>query len=106
MKTVDPYYLSTHWKRLRAARLKMDGNRCVVPGCGQRATTVDHIKRRRDGGLDVLSNLRSLCDEHDRMVKERPSGKRANAGKLVVRGCFADGSPRDPAHPWYRGAPR
>jgi 5-methylcytosine-specific restriction endonuclease McrA len=104
-KTVDPFYHSKTWKRLRTARLRLDGTRCVVPGCGQRATTVDHIRRRRDGGADVLSNLRSLCREHDQMVKERPQGKRANAGKLVVRGCYPDGSPRDPRHPWYRGAP-
>jgi hypothetical protein len=31
----------------------MDGFRSVVSGCGQRATTVEHIKRRRDGGADT-----------------------------------------------------
>jgi 5-methylcytosine-specific restriction endonuclease McrA len=102
----DPYYRTPHWKRLRSARLKLDRHTCVVPGCGKRAVTVDHIVSRRVGGADVLSNLRSLCREHDQMVKERPSGKRGNAGKLVVRGCFADGSPKDPSHPWYRGARR
>jgi 5-methylcytosine-specific restriction endonuclease McrA len=63
---------------------------------------VDHIKRRRDGGSDALDNLRSLCDQHDRQVKERPSGQRANAGKLFVRGCDANGRPLDPNHPWNR----
>jgi 5-methylcytosine-specific restriction endonuclease McrA len=102
----DPYYRSPHWRRLRAARLKLDRNTCVVPGCGKRATTVDHIKRRRDGGADTIANTRSLCDEHDRAVKERPDGKRANKGKLVVKGCFPDGTPRDPSHPWYTGGQR
>lgn len=99
----DPYYKTKHWRALRAARLKLDRNTCVVPGCGKRATTVDHIKRRRDGGRDTIANTRSLCDEHDRAVKELPNGKRRNGGKLVVKGCFADGSPRDPRHPWYTG---
>src|SRR6266540_5070093 len=101
----DPYYRTKHWKRLRAARLKIDNYMCTVPGCGARAVVVDHITRRRDGGADTIENTRSLCDEHDRSVKERPNGQRANAGKLVVKGCFADGSPRDPSHPWYMGDP-
>ena len=99
----DPYYRSPHWRRLRAARLKLDRNTCVVPGCGQRANTVDHIRRRREGGSDTLDNLRSLCDQHDRSVKELPNGNRANDGVLRVRGCFANGTPRDPSHPWYTG---
>jgi 5-methylcytosine-specific restriction endonuclease McrA len=98
----DPFYLTKTWRGLRAARLQMDGHTCVVPGCGQRATVVDHVRGRKDGGADILSNLRSLCREHDQMVKERPGGKRAFKGKLVARGCHADGSPRDPTHPWYR----
>ncbi|MGE3918286.1 MAG: HNH endonuclease [Hyphomicrobiaceae bacterium] len=102
----DPYYRTPHWKRLRAARLKLDKGVCVVPGCGQRAVVVDHVKRRRDGGADTIANTRSLCREHDNQVKERAGGQRGNAGKLVVRGCYADGTPRDPSHPWHRGAKR
>ena len=102
----DPYYKSQHWKKLRARRLATDGYRCIVPGCGQRATTVDHIKRRRDSGADTLENTRSLCDEHERSIKEMSDGRRRNGGKLVVKGCFADGSPRDPNHPWYTGGPK
>lgn len=98
----DPYYLTPQWRSLREARLELDGHRCVVPGCGQRATVVDHVVSRRAGGADVLWNLRSLCREHDDQVKERPGGKRANKGKLIVRGFHADGSPRDPSHPWYK----
>ena len=98
----DPFYLTEGWRRLRATRLKMDGYMCVVPGCGARATVVDHIVSRSAGGADVLSNLRSLCVEHDQMIKERPGGQRANKGKLRVRGYRSDGSPRDPSHPWYK----
>ena len=98
----DPFYRTKTWKRLREARLKLDRHACVVPGCGQRATVVDHVIGRRAGGGDALSNLRSLCREHDQMVKERPGGKRASKGRLVARGCHPDGSPRDPTHAWYK----
>ncbi len=73
-----------------------------MPGCGQKATTVDHIVARRDGGADVLSNLRSLCKPHDNMIMQKSNGKRANRGKLAVRGCDATGRPLDPLHPWNR----
>ena len=99
----DPYYSTPQWRQLRAARLKMDRGVCVVPGCGQKANTVDHIKRRRDGGADSIGNTRSLCDEHDRSIKEMPNGKRRNGGRLVVKGCFPNGTPRDPNHPWFTG---
>lgn len=105
MKKPDPYYKTKAWLHLRKAALRRDLYTCVVPGCGQPAYAVDHIKRRRDGGADALWNLRSLCKDHDHAVKETSTGKRGNAGVLVVKGCFADGSPRDPAHPWFSGAP-
>jgi hypothetical protein len=55
---------------LRARRLAIDKDMCVVPGCGQRANTLDHFKRWRDGGPDTIANTRSLCDDHDRSIKE------------------------------------
>src|SRR5262245_33767224 len=99
----DPFYRSPAWRRLRAAVLERDAHQCTVRGCRDRAVVVDHIVGRRVGGSDTLANLRSLCREHDQMIKERPDGKRANGGKLIVRGCFDNGSPRDPLHPWYTG---
>lgn len=98
----DLYYKSAAWQRLRSARLKLDGYKCIVPGCGRPAKVVDHIKRRRDGGADTIANTRSLCDEHDRAVKELPNGRRRAGGKLVVRGCDADGFPLDPNHSWHK----
>jgi 5-methylcytosine-specific restriction protein A len=103
------YYRSPHWKALRRAALERDGHRCIVPGC-QTPThelTVDHKKRRppyAEGStpMDVLHNLRTLCGNHDRQVKELPSGERRNGGALRVDGCGADGRPIDPAHPWNR----
>jgi len=54
----DSSYNTEHWRRLRSAALRRDGNMCVVPGCGQRAVVVDHIKRPRDGGADVRASWR------------------------------------------------
>jgi 5-methylcytosine-specific restriction endonuclease McrA len=103
MKRADPYYKTKAWQLLRKAALSRDLYTCVVPGCEQPAFAVDHIIARRSGGADRLDNLRSLCKEHDHAVKETRSGERANAGKFTVKGSFADGSPRDPLHPWFTG---
>ena len=90
----DPFYRSPLWLRLRALALKRDGYMCTVPGCGAKATHVDHIQRRKAGGADALFNLRSLCRLHDGQVKELPNGKRRNDGKFRLLGCDADGWPR------------
>ena len=45
------------WQKLRAEILK----RSPACACGARATVVDHIVAKRDGGTDHPSNLRSLC---------------------------------------------
>ncbi|MFZ0458229.1 MAG: HNH endonuclease signature motif containing protein [Rhodoplanes sp.] len=97
----NPYYRTPEWRVLRATRLRLDGYRCAVPGCPVRASVVDHIVARRRGGGDVLGNLRSLCDAHDRMLKERPDGRRANGG--LIKGCDRRGMPIDPGHWWNRG---
>lgn len=99
------YYSSKHWKALRSQALARDGHRCTVQGCNSTYRPhVDHIKTRprveHPTVFDVLPNLRTLCDAHDRQVKERSSGRRANGGKLTVKGCGADGTPADPNHHW------
>jgi len=47
------------WRRTRAAILDRDRWRCQL--CGRPATTVGHIRARRDGGDDRWSNLRAEC---------------------------------------------
>ena len=103
MRSADPYYQSKAWKSLRLAVLRRDLYTCVVPGCGQPAFAVDHIKARRQGGADTFDNLRSLCKVHDHEVKEDKHGRRGHAGQLRVKGFYPDGSPRDPCHAWYKG---
>jgi hypothetical protein len=97
----NPYYRSTHWRELRAARLSLDRNRCAVNGCGARAVVVDHVETRPASlpipcGADRLDNLRSLCLSHDAQVKEF-RGKRKQGGAFRLKGCDANGWPIDPA---------
>jgi 5-methylcytosine-specific restriction endonuclease McrA len=46
------------WQRIRAAHLAIEPD---CRSCGEPATDVDHIVRKRDGGSDDDDNLRSLC---------------------------------------------
>jgi 5-methylcytosine-specific restriction endonuclease McrA len=94
----DPYYRSKEWRLLRAKRLAFDQWQCVIPGCNQRATIVDHVKSRRDGGRDELGNLRSLCTLHDHQMKERSNRARGFAPSI----CDQNGMPTDRDHPWFR----
>ena len=89
VKKPDPFYATPEWKALRLEALKRDHFRCVA--CGDRARTVDHIVRRRDGGADALPNLRSLCITCDNRVKEDARGARRNGGTFGVIGV--DGWP-------------
>lgn len=96
----DPFYKSPKWKALRAEALSRDHWRCTVPGCGTKATHVDHVISRRNGGASVLANLRSLCRDHDNQIKEGADGQRRRDGITHVAGCDARGYPIDPQHPW------
>lgn len=98
----DAFYTSRRWRELRQAILERDGYRCVVPGCRARATRVDHIVHRQRGGTDASDNLRSLCAAHDNAVKEMANGARAQGGRLFLKDVNADGTPREPSHPWNR----
>jgi 5-methylcytosine-specific restriction endonuclease McrA len=102
MTRTDPYYLSREWRALRAAALRRDGGRCIVPGCGRPATRVDHIVARKDGGADAMSNLRSLCAEHDNQAHREKGGAGARKAMFEVYGCDERGGPIDPAH-WWNG---
>lgn len=97
----DAYYNSRDWKQLRQAALLRDLYRCAVPGCRNTAKVVDHIVSRRDGGPDVLANLRCLCVEHDNQTKENEHGRRRSKGQHRIVGCDAQGNPLDPMH-WWR----
>lgn len=108
MMARNSYYRTPHWAALKRACHERDGWHCTVVGC-QTPTyrlTCDHIRTRPNvdypTAADVLANVRTLCGNHDRQVKELSSGKRRQDGKLIVKGARADGTPLDPKHPWHR----
>jgi HNH endonuclease len=97
------------WQRLRADHLARH------PSCAGHlrlgkvvaAEHVDHIESIRDTPHRRLdpTNLCSLCGPcHMRREREREAAKRQGRAERI-RGCFVDGTPRNPAHPWYRGDP-
>lgn len=101
----NAYYRSSHWKVLREAALRHYGHHCSVPGChGTRGLTVDHIKTRPNSdqptAMDCLGNVRVLCGDCDRRIKELPGGERRNGG--VIPGADFRGIPVDPFHHWNR----
>lgn len=90
------YHGSAAWKALRLKCLERDRWRCQI--CGGRADIADHITSLRNGGMNVLSNLRSLCPRCDRSIKERAGGQRSRGG--IAPGCDAQGRPIDKGHWW------
>jgi hypothetical protein len=73
----NPFYRSRFWRKLRRAALERDHWRCTIAGCIEPATVADHIVARPRGltepcPADRLENLRSLCETHDKQIKEAP----------------------------------
>lgn len=76
-----------------------------MPGCGHPGRIADHIVTRPDvpyaTPLDVLTNLRTLCKQHDAQVKERGTRRvRKQDGKFIIKGCDEHGRTLDPTHRW------
>ena len=59
------YYRSIAWRARREARLQHDNYSCVI--CGEPAEVVDHLTYERFGN-ELMTDLRSLCRDHDREV--------------------------------------
>jgi hypothetical protein len=100
------YYKSGHYLALKRATHERDGWKCTIHGCGSsKGLVCEHIKTRPNVSyptpLDVLDNTTSLCGFHDRQTKEMADGTRRRGGRHVVSGCDAEGTPRDPRHPWH-----
>jgi hypothetical protein len=94
----NAYYQSRHWRDLKRTTHERDHHRCVVPGCGSSDKLVcDHIETRPNVDYptpaDVLANTRTLCDLHDRQIKENRHGVRGRHGKTSLVGSDADGWP-------------
>ena len=102
------FYDTPQWKAVRRLVLMRDGYRCTVCGCtvrGKGNARVDHIRSihdRPDLGL-VLSNLRTLCTEHDNQAHREKGHGKARDVRFVIRGADHTGMPLDPSHPWHNG---
>lgn len=70
------------------------------------ATDVDHKVPVSAGGAPFdPDNLQSLCHSHHSQ-KTALDKQGIPFHEWELRGCYPDGSPRDPSHPWYAGPPR
>jgi len=63
------------WQQTRAKFLKLRPW-CEWPGCTRKATDVDHITPRSQGGEDDWENLQALCHEHHSRKTARHDSKR------------------------------
>lgn len=109
LRRANGFYDTPEWKVLRRLALTRDRHRCTVCRCdvrGKGRARVDHIHgihTRPDLAL-VLSNLRTLCPEHDNQAhREKPKGNGQRDARFVIRGADASGMPIDPGHPWLNG---
>lgn len=92
MANVWPY-CTPRWQKLRLEKLRQDPLcEYCPPGRPRPATQVDHKRAIRDGGDPWdFNNLASACQRCH-------SQKTAN--NETLKGCHADGWPRDPGHDW------
>ncbi len=103
-------YSTANWQRLRAAKLSRDPmcEECVAEGRTGNATfatVVDHRHAISQGGAPFpeLDGLASLCQSHHSRKTARGPEAGAFRSSGRGRGCSADGSPLDAAHPWNGG---
>lgn len=63
----DPYYQTKEWKQLRAYKLSINPlcEDCQDLGLTTQGCTADHIIPRKQGGRDVIENLRTRCKHHN-----------------------------------------
>ena len=94
---------SAHWFAVvRPAALARDGHRCtwIEAGarCTERATDVDRIISRGEGGLETLDNARSLCRRHHAAKSSAEGGRaRRRRNRYEVKRKAEE-------HPAYRGS--
>ena len=100
-----PFYNSPQWRAERATKLAANPI-CEVPGCGQRASYVDHIRAIKNGGaLCNRADLVSLdhgCPWRKTVAVDSGFGRPTTMALLGRKGCDANGLPVDPNHSWRR----
>ena len=58
-ETYQGYLQSDAWKILRAQRLTMDDNQCIL--CGETASQAHHRRHPKEWGAETVKDLVSLC---------------------------------------------
>jgi len=94
-------YRTSRWAKCRTIQL---GREPMCQSCETApAEHVDHIQRVSQGGAFwSSSNWQSLCPScHTEKTNTEKAGKMWTPAKW--RGCYPDGSPKDPNHPWHTG---
>lgn len=89
-KTVDPFYKSARWLRLREAVLRRDGYQCQISrryGRRVQATTVHHVLPRTEYPEYQWEpwNLISLCAERHDELHDRNTGALTDKGAELLR---------------------
>jgi len=97
------FYDTARWQKCR--RMQLSRSPMCEACLTKPAKHVDHIVPvSRGGDIWRSSNWQSLCQDcHNAKTAAERTGRTWTPPKH--RGCFPDGSPRDPAHPWYTGTP-
>lgn len=96
------FYSTANWQAIAKRQLSREP---FCQGCETSpATLVDHITPIKQGGaMRDPQNLQSLCRScHSQKTHAERAGRRWTPPKFM--GCDERGIPRDPAHPWHRGA--
>ncbi|MPZ36768.1 MAG: hypothetical protein GEU95_01680 [Rhizobiales bacterium] len=90
-------YDKRRWHRVRERKLRRDP---ICEGCGERPSEhVDHIIPLPGGAAYDPANHMALCIPcHNAKTRCDEMGK--PWVRPIHRGCNADGSLRDPSHPW------
>lgn len=95
-------YRTARWAKCRSIQL---GREPICQGCKREpAEHVDHIVPVKKGGAFwQSSNWQSLCPScHSEKTAADKTGRRWIPARH--RGVDVNGIPRDPGHPWHRGA--
>jgi len=78
---------------------------CAELGVDTLAVDVDHVTPLSAGGSAwSMANLQPLCRAHHTNKTRHWDMKGRAWSEWQQRGCNADGTPRDPAHPWHASA--